>query len=258
MLRGAEEAASREGYTLLIYTTRDTNKRVQLGEHNTDGTIVFADSQSDRQLVQFDAAGFPVVLLHRSPPPGIDMPVVTVENKNGARMMTDHLIENCGRRRIAFLRGPEKQEDSYWREIGYRESLTAHGIPFDSRFVGSGQFAIEHARETVRGWLRDKLPIDAIFAGDDESALGAMMALQERGIRCPDDIAVTGFDDIRLARFLSPPLTTVRAPIEAAAAEAVLQLVKVINGEPAAPMTLLATELIVRESCGWRLRLGQD
>jgi LacI family transcriptional regulator len=256
MLRGAEEAASQQGYTLLIYTTRDANKRVELGKHNTDGVIVFADSQTERQLAEYAAAGFPVVLLHRSAPAGMKMPVVTVENKNGARAMTDHLIENCGRRRIAFLRGPDDQEDSYWREMGYRESLAAHGLGFDPQIVGPGDFVIERAQETVRGWLEARLPIDAIFAGDDESALGAMMALQERGVRCPEDVAVAGFDDIRLARFLNPPLTTVRAPIEAAAAEAVYQLVKLIHGEPAAPMTLLATELVVRESCGWRLTFG--
>lgn len=256
MLQGAEDAASQHGYTLMLYTTRSV-KRFQLGRHNADGAIIFADSQADRRLAEFYATGFPVVLLHRSPPDGMHMPFVTVENKKGARMMTDHLIENCGRTRIAFLRGPDDQEDSYWREMGYRESLAAHGIAFDPALVGRGEFVIEHARETVRGWLRDKLPIDAIFAGDDESALGAMMALQERGVRCPADIAVTGFDDIRLAQYLNPPLTTVRAPIEAAAAEAVYQLVKLINGEPAAPKTLLATELVVRESCGWRLKLRQ-
>jgi LacI family transcriptional regulator len=256
MLQGAEDAASQHGYTLMLYTTRSV-KRFQLGRHNADGAIIFADSQADRRLAEFHATGFPVVLLHRSPPDGMHMPFVTVENKKGARMMTDHLIENCGRTRIAFLRGPDDQEDSYWREMGYRESLAAHGIAFDPVLVGRGEFVIEHARETVRGWLRDKLPIDAIFAGDDESALGAMMALHEKGVRCPADIAVTGFDDIRLAQYLNPPLTTVRAPIEAAAAEAVYQLVKLINGEPAAPKTLLATELVVRESCGWRLKLRQ-
>lgn len=256
MLQGAEDAASQHGYTLMLYTTRNV-KRFQLGPHNADGAIVFADSQADRQLAAFYATGFPVVLLHRSSPAGMHMPVVTVENKKGARLMTDHLIENCGRRRIAFLRGPDDQEDSHWREMGYRESLAAHEIPFDPALVGRGEFVIEHARDTVRGWLRDRLSIDAIFAGDDESALGAMMALQEKGVRCPADIAVTGFDDIRLAQYLNPPLTTVRAPIEAAAAEAVYQLVKLINGEQAAPKTLLATELIVRESCGWRLKLRQ-
>ena len=256
MLQGAEDAASQHGYTLMLYTTRNV-KRFQLGRHNADGAIIFADSQADRQLAEFNAMGFPVVLLHRSQPSGMQMPVVTVENKKGARMMTDHLIENCGRTRIAFLRGPDDQEDSYWREMGYRESLAAHGIAVDDTLIGRGEFVIEHARETVRGWLRDKLPIDAIFAGDDESALGAMMALQEKGVRCPADIAVTGFDDIRLAQYLNPPLTTVRAPIEAAAAEAVYQLVKLINGERAAPKTLLATELVVRESCGWRLKLRQ-
>jgi DNA-binding LacI/PurR family transcriptional regulator len=98
--------------------------------------------------------------------------------------------------------------------------------------------------------LLDGIEFDAIFAGDDDSAIGAMRALQMAGRRIPEEIAVVGFDDIPLARYLSPPLTTVRAPIEAIGREAVRQLVQVMNGHPANDLTLMPTELVIRKSCG--------
>ena len=90
----------------------------------------------------------------------------------------------------------------------------------------------------------------AVFCGDDESALGVIVALREAGLRIPEDLAVVGFDDIPLSRHLTPPLTTVRAPIEAAGVVAARQLANLIQGEIAPPLTLLPTELMIRRSCG--------
>lgn len=252
MLRGAEEAAAAQGYNLLIHTTGSNTQRVHLGPHNSDGVIIFADSRNERQILNFHNSRFPVVLLHRSAPRGANIPCVTVDNKNGTRRLIDHLIENCGRRNIAFLRGPDDQEDSYWRELGYSESLAAHNIPYSPDLIGRGEFSIQPTYRTVTHWLKTGTPIDAIFAGDDEAAVGVLEAVKQFGLRVPEDIAVVGFDDIRLSQYLTPPLTTVRAPIEQAAAEAVSQLVKVIEGLPTTPVTILPTELVVRESCGWR------
>jgi LacI family transcriptional regulator len=251
MLRGIERVANDHGYDVLFHSTRpDARKRTSIGEHNADGVIVFANGMTEDQLLNFHLQNFPVVLLHRTAPPGLSLPCVTVENQTGARMMVDHLIENCGHRHIAYLAGPKDHEDSYWREIGYRESLAAHGI--DEVLVGEGRFEIQASKETVTRWIRERVVMDAIFAGDDESALGAILAVNEAGLRVPDDIAVVGFDDIRLARYLTPPLTTVRAPIEDAAAEAVNQLVRLITTGEAEPLTMLPTELVVRQSCGVR------
>jgi DNA-binding LacI/PurR family transcriptional regulator len=92
--------------------------------------------------------------------------------------------------------------------------------------------------------------VDAIFAADDESASGAMMALRETHLSIPDDVAVVGFDDTLLASHLTPPLTTVHAPIEQVGRRAVEQLVNLMNGEAAETVTLLPTELVIRKSCG--------
>jgi LacI family transcriptional regulator len=252
MLKGIEKGALEGGYDLLIATMRGGQEVV--GRHNTDGIIVFDQSLNEDRLRRLHAAEFPVVLLYRSSPRGLNIPCVVFENKDGARQMTDHLIEQCGYQRIAFLRGPADNEDSYWRERGYRDGLEAHGIAFNHDLVASGEFDDQAAYSTVKEWLTRGLAVDAIFAGDDESAIGAMAALREAGYRIPQDIAVVGFDDTVESRLATPPLTTVRAPIEKTGYEAAKQLIRLINEGTAEPEILLPVELIVRESCGFGLK----
>jgi LacI family transcriptional regulator len=257
MLRGIEAGAREEGYNLLIATTQGESGIGVIGEHNTDGMLVFDDCLPDDELQRLHATGFPVVLLYRNPPQGLDIPSVAFENKNGARQMTDHLIERCGHSRIAFLKGPPNNEDARWREKGYRESLEAHGIPFDPYLVAVGGFDDHEAEAAVERMLAEGTQMDAIFAGDDESAIGAMLALRYAGLRVPEDIAVVGFDDIPIARHLTPPLTTIRAPIESTGYEAARQLINLIEHGSAEPLSLLPTELVVRESCGCHV-IGPD
>ncbi len=221
-----------------------------LAEHNTDGLLIFTDSISDEEIFRLHGMGFPLVLLHRSTPEGLDIPSVTFENKAGARKLTDYLIEARGYRRIAFLKGPEGNENSYWREMGYRESLENHQLPYDPRIVGVGGFDGEVAARTVEAWLADGIEIEAIFAGDDELAAGVVNALHEAGLRIPEDIAVVGFDDVPLSRYITPPLTTVRAPIKSAGYEAARQLINLIEVGQAELFILLPTYVIIRRSCG--------
>ena len=254
ILRGIESAARKAGYDLLIHTVDvdyplKTSRRA-LGMHNTDGLIVFTNSVKDEELSYLHENNFPIVLLHQTPPENLNIPVITVENKNGAQKLVDHLIEIHGCGRIAFLQGTEGHEDSEWRERGYRESLESHGIAFDETLVATGGFDELEAAAAVSQWLLDGLEFDAIFAGDDDAALGVFTALQHAGRIIPDEVAVVGFDDVPLARYMSPPLTTVRAPTEQTGMDAVKQLVHLIRGEPAESITLLPTELIIRNSCG--------
>ena len=262
ILRGIEAGAREAGLGLLIHCTQDEPSPAPgfhrpMGPHNTDGLLVFTGSLEDRELAYLYEIGFPMVLLHQTPPDALDIPYITFENKSGARKLVDHLIRVHGCRRIAFLRGPENQEDSYWRELGYREALEAHGIPYDPALVDCGMFDWRHAQPPVERWLREGLQMDAIFAGDDDSATGVIMALQRAGKRVPEDLAVVGFDDVHLAHYLMPPLTTVRAPVEQAGREAVRQLVRLVNEGEADELVLLPTELIVRRSCGCNLSEGE-
>jgi len=251
MLKGIEAGAHEAGYDLLIHSTKQEGPlRRPLGEHNTDGLLIFTDSLDHRELHRLYDMNFPIVLLHQSPPDSLNIPVIAIENKDGAAMLVNHLIEMHGRRRIVFLQGPEGHEDSLWRERGYREALAAQEIPFDAGLIAPGGFDEEEAAATVQQMLLDGIEFDAIFAGDDDSAIGAMRALKMAGRLIPGEIAVVGFDDVPSARYLSPALTTVRAPIEAVGREAVRQLVRLMNGEQAEALTLMRTELVIRESCG--------
>ncbi len=255
MLRGIEAGTREYGYDLLIHCTHQVEElesveHYALGEHNSDGLIVFTDSLDEAEIVRLHRMQFPIVLLHRSPPAGLEIPYVAFENKSGARKLVDYLIEQRGYRQIAFFPGPEGVEDSYWREMGYRESLKAHDIEFDPALVIEGGFDEYQGQAAVSRLLDRKIPFDAIFAGDDDSAIGVLIGLKDAGLRVPEDVAVVGFDDIRLSRYLAPPLTTVRAPIETAGREAVRKLIGLIQTGYSEQLTLLPTELVIRRSCG--------
>ncbi len=251
MLKGIEAGAHEAGYDLLIYSTQqvETTRR-RLGEHNTDGLLVFTNSLAPQELERLHTLNFPMVLLHQTPPDPLNIPVITIENKDGAAILVQHLIEGHGRRRIVFLRGPGGHEDSVWRERGYREALDAHQVEFDPALIGFGGFDDEDAFAAIQGLLSEGVEFDAVFAGDDDAAIGVIRALKLAGRLVPRDVAVVGFDDVPFARYLSPALTTVRAPIEAVGRASVRQLVRQLNGEPAEALTLMPTELVIRESCG--------
>jgi LacI family transcriptional regulator len=254
MLRGIESAAREAGYDLLISTQYpDDSRRAlrrPLGPHNTDGLLIFTDNVNRAEVGRFHRQGFPVVLLYRSAPAGLPIPAVVIENRMGARQVVTHLIAVHGRRRIVLLSGPSGNEDAYWREQGYREALAAHGISFDPALVGSGDFREARARAGLARLLAAGLEFDAVFAGDDDSAGGALLALLAAGKRVPQDVALVGFDDTRVSRYLTPPLTTVRAPTERVGREGVRQLVQLITTGAATPKIVLPTELVIRQSCG--------
>ena len=254
LLSGIETVVNENQYNLLVATYKSPAHRDSqppVGPHNTDGMLVFADSLSEEHLTQLCRSKFPLVLIHRTPPVYLKIPFVTVENKAATRKIISHLIEDHNRRSILFLRGPHEQEDSHWREQGYLEALETHGIAFDPNLVLDGEFNGEVAYQNIKNFLcKNHRKFDAIFSGDDDAAIGALTALKEAGLRVPEDVTLVGFDDSRLSPFLSPPLTTVRAPTEAVGKTATQLLFNLIKEQPIEPFTLLPTEIIIRRSCG--------
>lgn len=255
LIHGIQHVAAQQRYDLLIHSAMNPEAldvlNLPLGRHNTDGLIIFTDSLDETTLRRLYGTQFSMVLLHRTPPEGLEIPAIAFENKDGAYQMVEHLVR-CGHERIAFLAGDAENEDSYWREKGYRDALAAHNIPFDPDLLAVAGFEEETAVSIVTQWLDRKVTFDAIFAADDVSARGAIRAVQAAGQRVPEDIAVVGFDDALLSQYIDPPLTTVRAPIEEAGRAAATQLIRLIEGKPADPLTLLPTELVIRRSCGWQ------
>jgi LacI family transcriptional regulator len=256
LLRGIEAEAQAAGFDLLIHATSHIPHASTpvahrpLGEHNTDGLIVFTQSIDENELNRLHALNFPTVLLYQTPPSTLDIPSVTIENKSGAHRLVEHLIKVHNLRRIVFLRGPEGNQDSEWRERGYRQALAANGIPYDPSLVATGGFNEEDARIAIQQMLREGIDFEAVFGGDDDTAAGVISALILAEKRVPQDVAVVGFDDVPIARYLRPALTTVRTPIEQVGREGVRQLVRLIRGEQAEALVMLRTELVIRESCG--------
>ena len=252
ILRGIESATRQAGFDLLIAIQPEGTHSVHslLGNHNTDGLLIFGDLAGSLSLTYFTRLNFPVALLYHSAPPGSGITSIQIENKKGARRLVNHLIEVHGARRIAFLRGPEGNEDSVWRENGYRQALADHQLEFDPRLVEAGNFEEQGGRTAIETLLKKGVQFDAVFAGDDGTAIGALAGLNQAGLRVPEDVALAGFDDMTLSRYLNPPLTTVRAPTEQVGREAVKQIVQRIQTGRADAEILLPTELVIRQSCG--------
>jgi DNA-binding LacI/PurR family transcriptional regulator len=254
LLTGIGDVVNDTGFELLISNAGRHGPQSQLpaslGRPNTDGVLIFADALDDEGLAHLASSGSPAVLIHQSPPAGVTIPCVTIENKAASSAIVDHLITVHGRRQIAFLQGPAGNEDSYWREMGYRAALKKHQLPVAPALIGRGDFDRQVARATVALWLAEGATFDAIFTGDDEAAVGALQALREAGRQVPEDVAVVGFDDQRLAAVLSPSLTTVHAPTERVGRVAAEQLFRLMRTGNAEPLTLLPTRLVIRRSCG--------
>lgn len=258
LLNGVEAVVRQKGYNLII-ATYHANSRDQLvppiGPHNTDGLLVFSDALGDEDVAALHAKGFPMVLVHRTPPPRTPIPAVTVENTEITRLLVDHLIRVHGKRRIMFLRGPIDQEDSAKREIGYKAALQANGVPLDEKLILNGDFERNVAHAVMNEFIRSetRAAFDAVFTGDDDAAIGVLRSLHEHAIRVPEDVSVIGFDDLGFASFLNPPLTTVRAPTEQVGQIATQQLFGLLEDHPSDGMTILPTEIVFRRSCGCEL-----
>ena len=170
-----------------------------------------------------------------------------VDNAAGAREMTEHLV-GLGHRRVAHLVGADGNRDAVDRLRGYREAMAAAGLPTDG-LVHQGDFTEASGHRIGRALLAD-LP-DAVFASNDAMAVGAMSAFLDAGLRVPDDVAVAGFDDVPLARYLQPALTSVRVPLETLTAQAVGHLLAAVGSEACPPPAVtFPTDLVVRASCG--------
>lgn len=255
LLNGIESVIRQKGYNLIIATYHASSREYTqppIGPHNTDGLLVFSDCLTDDDLASLTASGFPMVLVHRTPPATLSIPSVTVENVESTRQLVDHLINVHGRRRILFLRGPIHQDDSIRRELGYKNALDANGIPFDETLVFNGDFERDIAYQVMDDFLGSdrRVAFDAVFTGDDDAAIGVLKALHRHGLRVPEDVSVIGFDDLGFAPFLNPPLTTVRAPTEKVGQIATARLFDLLENGPANEVVVLPTEIIFRRSCG--------
>ncbi|MBN1697840.1 MAG: GGDEF domain-containing protein [Spirochaetales bacterium] len=180
-----------------------------------------------------------------------NIPSVLVDNESGIRQGITHLIKDHGFRRIAFIRGTETHQEAERRFATFIKVLEEYGIPFDKELTVSGDLVPSTGFNAIKILIDEKqASFDAIVAANDGIALGAIKALQARGIRVPHDIAVIGFDDIDEATYITPPLTTVKQPLYEQAKTAIKILLDMIEGSTVPDSISLPTTLVIRESCG--------
>ncbi|WP_082567901.1 LacI family DNA-binding transcriptional regulator [Pelomonas sp. Root1217] len=180
----------------------------------------------------------------------MELPVVVVENRKGARTAVEHLL-SLGHRRIAFIAGSHYTGQSTERQAAYVEALNAAGIAADPALIVPGRFVQTGGYAATLQLLTLPEPPTAIFAANDEMAFGAIDAIHSKGLRVPEDISVVGFDDIAISSHIHPPLTTMRQPLVELSACAVRELVALIEGQGVAARKIaLPLELVVRKSTG--------
>jgi len=218
-----------------------------------DGLLLTSDvahgvSEADIKTFQSMYPGLPIVT--QSVP--IDGETMFIpDNAEGMRALIRHLIEQHGYKRIAFIRGIKGQIDAEQRFQAYKDELKAHKLRFDEDMVVDGDFTSESGRDAIQVLLDERrLRFQAVVAATDRMAFGALEALQQRGIRVPDDVAVTGFDDLREAQSMGAPLTTVRQSYYTAGKNALHALLKRIDGGTVQKQVVTPTQLLVRWSCG--------
>lgn len=217
LVRGAEDAAVKRNYLLLTFNTDDRVEReIQilsvLRKRQVDGVVlVVAPSQGKsshiRELISF---GTPVVCLDRVPR-GIRVDSVTIDNVSATRGCIEHLVDK-GHRRIGIITGSLLLQTARERLQGYKDALNLRGIPIDSQLICEGDFRMESGHQLAQTLLYRLDRPTALFVSNGLMSIGALRAITQSGLRCPQDIAIASFDDLFLSDVLQPPLTAVVQP----------------------------------------------
>ncbi|WP_371801041.1 MULTISPECIES: LacI family DNA-binding transcriptional regulator [unclassified Streptomyces] len=253
IIRGMERAARRHGYALLIAASLEGGPESLVAKvaGRVDGFAVLAQTVPTEDL-EVISRRLPVVMI--AGPREIDhLDHIVVANADGERELARHLIEDHGLRRLAFVGGEVESPDAEARFLGFRQACRDAGLPVpdapDLRAEMMTQ--AEGARAAEELLDRDGERPQGVLFANDQMAVGALRALERRGVRVPEDIAVTGFDGIPLSRIVRPPLTTVRQPIRQLGEQAVELLVQRLGDSGSEPVSLmLPVSLIRRASCG--------
>ncbi len=250
VMKGVNRAIAQSDFDLLVYTTGDVRKSGRASHEQkyvslltnsiTDGVIIVApvagEYSTDAPIVSID----PVL----SDP---DYPAVHATNYQGAVDAMEYLL-GLGHTRIGFISGRSELESSNRRLKGYRDALEQAGIPIEEQLIASGDYTTETGVKCARELLALDRPPTAIFASNDQAAMGVFQVAQERGMRIPEDLSVVGFDNISESKYMG--LTTVDQFISEMGFVATQMLIRLINQMPLdEPTYKMKTSLVIRNSC---------
>jgi LacI family transcriptional regulator len=248
-LCGIEDELGKAGYSPLFvsghWNAAEEARCIDvLRSRRVDGIIVLTGRLSDQALRAY-ARSLPVVATgRRLKAPGLF--AMDFDNFEGGRLATQHLLE-LGHRRIAFIAGDPKHPDANERQRGYRAALEAAGVALDPALELPGRFQEADGVQAVEHLLKSRTPFTAIFAANDQMALGAVLALHRHSLHVPNEVSLVGFDDLPNAQYAIPPLSTVHQPIYEVGRLTASAMLQLLAGEPVTA-AMPAPHLVARES----------
>ncbi|MBL0163340.1 MAG: LacI family DNA-binding transcriptional regulator [Xanthomonadales bacterium] len=255
LIRGMDLAARESGLHLLVSSSHgsagETAAALRALSGRVDGLLIMSPHADADLLADNLPFATPTVLMNTRSDGGEHI-AFAIDNYRGACTMIDHLARQ-GHQRIAMIAGPTDNFDADERLRGYCDAL-ARDVPGSEGIVLEGDFSEKSGYVAGAAIARMAPRPDAVFAANDMMALGCLFALNEAGLKVPDDIALVGFDDIPMARFVSPPLTTMRVNIAELGERAARALIAQLSEQPVPAQGTSAPELIVRASCMARPR----
>ncbi len=254
VIRGIDQRAQRHGYHVIVSSSHNDRREVEIAlgamRGRVDGLIVMSPDVDPSALEANFLPSLPVVLLNCAVK-GDAFDTLNIDNAAGAQAMTNHLI-GLGHARIAFIQGAARNHDADERLKGYRAALKGARLERHEQWEPRGDFTESGGYRAAMGLLKRRPRPTAIFAANDSMAIGALSALHDGGVVVPDEMAMAGFDDIPIARYTSPPLSSVHVPINRLGEWATDKVLHAIShkNEHRRKQELLATTLVIRQSCG--------
>lgn len=249
-VRGLDEGLQGSGYAPIIvpghWSPTEEAERVRLlMARRVDAIAILGGQLSDAEITAF-ARRQPIAVTDRS----LQAPNVIsfdFDQFEGGRLATRHLIE-LGHRNIAHITGLKDQGDAVKRKEGYLRAHADAGLPVQPRLIVEGNFLETGGIEAINRLVDQGVPFSAVFCANDQTAWGARLALQRRGLRVPEDVSLVGFDDLPPSAFMSPTVTTVRQPVYEMGLAVAASLLKALGQTPAGSTTYPPLSLVVRES----------
>ncbi|MFC7441561.1 LacI family DNA-binding transcriptional regulator [Laceyella putida] len=251
LLCGMNDRAGELNYDLVLFSTTPQKQMIKsyktlCEERGVDGVIMMGLRLDDPYLQEIVTSPIPCVLID-IPLKGKNVGVVTSDNVNGAKKAINYLIGQ-GHRKIGMVNGHDQADVSWKRLQGYQEALAEHGIDLDSTWMEDGRFTEIGGMEAAYRMMISHPDLTAIFCASDLMALGVLQALKNLGKKVPEDISVVGYDNITIARYCSPPLTTIGQNIYEMGYQSAQMLIDMLEGRNIQTTLVMNTELIVRKS----------
>jgi LacI family transcriptional regulator, repressor for deo operon, udp, cdd, tsx, nupC, and nupG len=254
VIKAIEEVAFNRGYSVLLGDTQGSEKRERkyasmVQSRQADGIILFSnrlpfDISDDKPAFE----QIPPLINSCELVSGVELPTVTIDDKQAAIDATNHLID-YGHTDIAVITGNMDHPSSQRRLEGFKQAMEQANLPINSKYIALGDYTIQCGETGTRQLLVNKTRPTAIFCFCDETALGCISTLRTQGFEVPNDISVMGFDDIRFSRHFSPPLTTIAQPVEQIGEMCATLLLDLIDGKkPEKFENILPHRLVIRES----------